>query len=102
MSLNLKYRLGFNEFSSKKDRLLVSLLAEFIGKLDAVVRNSCLGLNSHVPNDHLYIVYYRLGIFLLNFFGVASCNHKSGDNVLIALTFGLVVFMAVMVSETKF
>lgn len=89
MSGNFKYRLGFNEFSSKKDRLFNSLLAEFVGTMEFYVL-----LNS----DKLEICcLFQLGIFLLNFFGVASC--ATNDKTLISLTFGLVVFMAVMVSR---
>ncbi|KAG5675058.1 hypothetical protein PVAND_004995 [Polypedilum vanderplanki] len=36
------------------------------------------------------------GIFILNFFGCAACTHAKGDEVLIALAFGLSVFMAAM------
>jgi aquaporin related protein len=35
----------------------------------------------------------------LNFFGCAACTHAKGDETLIALAFGLAVFMAVMVSD---
>lgn len=63
-----KYTLGANEITSKSSNLWKAILAEFIG------------------------------IFILNFFGCAACTQSKGDFVLIALAFGLSVFMAAMVS----
>lgn len=63
-----KYTLGANELSAKSHNLWKSILAEFIG------------------------------IFILNFFSCAACTQSQGDLTLIALAFGLSVFMAAMVS----
>lgn len=40
-----------------------------------------------------------IGIFLLNFFACAACTF--GDNTMISFSFGLVVFVAVMVSAIQ-
>ena len=56
-----------------------------------------MGIIKRQQNDVLY--FFNLGIFILNFFGCAACTHANGDKTLIALAFGLSVFMAVMVSD---
>ncbi|KAJ6627581.1 Aquaporin [Pseudolycoriella hygida] len=61
---SFKYKLGINELKAKKHGIWNALIAEFVG------------------------------IFLLNFFGCASCTH--GDKTMISFAFGLAVFMAVM------
>lgn len=64
MARSLKEVLGFNELTSSSSNIWRSVLAEFVG------------------------------IFILNFFGCASCI--SGETTTIALAFGLAIFMAVM------
>lgn len=64
--MTMKYSLGAEELSGKSGNLWKSLLAEFIG------------------------------IFILNFFSCAACTQSKDDLTLIALAFGLSVFMAAM------
>ena len=69
--MTAKYSLGANELKSPAANLWKSVLAEFIG------------------------------IFILNFFSCAACTQSNGDLTLIALAFGLSVFMAAMVSDNN-
>lgn len=68
----MKHSLGIDELTSKTSNLWKSVLAEFIG------------------------------IFILNFFSCAACSQANGDLVLIALAFGLSVFMAESVRKLSF
>lgn len=70
MARSLKETLGISELSpSSNNNIYRALLAEFFG------------------------------IFILNFFGVASC--ASNNEVVISLAFGLTVYMAVSVSKSQ-
>lgn len=72
MAGKLKERLGISEITAKDSILWKALLAEFVGNV------------------------------ILNFFGCASCIHidpsSPADLVLIALSFGLAVFVIIQVN----